>query len=119
MCRNNTTCHYVPEIFKPIKLYKNEKGEKYLIIPIELGKFTLKEYLQSSEKKISIEEHYTIILTLFLSLISMHSQKFAHRDFKLDNVLFFESNIPLKLSDFGISLKYENVEGKKPLNLNF
>jgi serine/threonine protein kinase len=41
----------------------------------------------------------------------MHERKIAHRDIKLDNLLYDASNDKLKIIDFGFSL--EGEKGKK------
>ena len=68
--------------------------------------------LLRSKKRLS-ENEFRIFLPQLLDAISyMHSEKVIHRDLKLGN-LFLDSNMNIKIGDFGLAAMVKEGERKK------
>ncbi|KAM3135555.1 Calcium-dependent protein kinase 20 [Paramecium bursaria] len=77
-------------------------------IPLELAEFSLYDYIQTNEINEEIYNQITNILIDFLILL--HSNNYAHRDIKPQNILFVK-DVGWKLADFGESINYEVSKG--------
>ncbi len=71
------------------------------------------------EKKLNDKELHILIVTMIFNLLTFHLAKKAHRDFKPENILYFKTEMPWKISDFGLTQSYENYIGILFNNYNY
>ena len=65
-------------------------------------------------KKLSEIEIYRYLHIIISALQYLHSKGIAHRDIKLENIVFSQDYVP-KLIDFGLSRVFVDKETKKQL----
>ncbi|KAM3135545.1 hypothetical protein pb186bvf_012401 [Paramecium bursaria] len=94
--------------FKGLVYIKIVNSQASIYIPLELAEYSLFEYIQNNE---ITEETYQYFYKLLIDiLILLHSNNYAHRDIKPQNILFIKEK-GWKLADFGESIKYEERNG--------
>lgn len=86
----------------------------YGLAKTKFGNGLIMEYVNGRELfeiyekniQISVEQQYTILYHLFSGINCMHSLGIAHRDIKLENIIFNENGI--KIIDFGDACYFKN-----------
>ena len=92
-----------------IRIYDLYKDQRYIYMITELCEggdiFSMIQKADNFNEKIASR----IMKQAMNAVLYCHSNGIVHRDIKSDNILFLENNIdsPIKLIDFGISLKFE------------
>lgn len=92
-----------------LRIYDLYKDQRYIYMITELCEggdiFSMIQKADNFNEKIASR----IMKQVMNAVLYCHSTGIVHRDIKSDNILFLENNIdsPIKLIDFGISLKFE------------
>lgn len=92
-----------------LRIYDLYKDQRYIYMITELCEggdiFSMIQKADNFNEKIASR----IMKQVMNAVLYCHSNGIVHRDIKSDNILFLENNIdsPIKLIDFGISLKFE------------
>lgn len=92
-----------------LRIYDLYKDQRYIYMITELCDggdiFSMIQKADNFNEKIASR----IMKQVMNAVLYCHSNGIVHRDIKSDNILFLENNIdsPIKLIDFGISLKFE------------
>ena len=87
----------------------NQKKTKILIISEYMKNKSLKIFIDSNKRNISLKQKLLFIYEISLAIEYMHSRlyKILHRDIKSSNILL-DDNLHCKLCDFGMSKYYYN-----------
>lgn len=88
-----------------------EEDDKIYIV-MELGKFSLYQFLNENFSKLSVPQFHEIIFQVLEILNYLESIGVSHRDFKLDNMICLENKI--KLIDFDQTCNKESRFYKHP-----
>ena len=116
---------YLKDLNHPhiIKYYSHFKeGDSYLYIIIEFARNgDLQRIINANKvlnKYLKEEELWNIFLQCMDALSYIHSMGVIHRDIKPEN-LFIDSNMSIKLGDFGVSAVNNNDEDNRYLNAQY
>ena len=87
----------------------NQKKTKIFIISEYMKNKSLKIFIDSNKRNISLKQKLLFIYEISLAIEYMHSRlyKILHRDIKSSNILL-DDNLHCKLCDFGMSKYYYN-----------
>jgi len=102
-----STCH--PNIIKLVDVYETEE-ELFLVMEFVKGGELYEALI--NEGPFSEEKTYEIFRQVVDAVIYLHRNGIAHRDIKLENILWTEASKQLKLTDFGLakSVVLDDVE---------
>ncbi|EAR85533.1 kinase domain protein (macronuclear) [Tetrahymena thermophila SB210] len=97
-----------------VKFYETYHDDKYLHIVMEFvqGK-ELSQYCQERfevNRKFTESEVAFIVRKLLSALSHMHNLGIIHRDIKLENIMINESNLDVKILDFGLSRDFSQSQ---------
>lgn len=87
---------YVLEVYK-----YDEDDNQYFA---EYADFTIYDYIQKNNSKLTLQERKGIIYQLFKAFSYIHSKGYLHRDISLTNILLikYDDVIVVKIADFGL-----------------
>ncbi|MDF5706298.1 MAG: AAA family ATPase [Nostoc sp. S4] len=91
-------------IVKPYSLEQYRNG--YVLVMEDDGSISLSSYINqhtSKEKFISLEEFFSIAITITRTLSELHRQRIIHKDIKPANILIHPQTKQVKLIDFSIA----------------
>lgn len=91
-------------IIKYHEFIKDEQKGIFVLVMEFFPSMTLEAFLKQNMTSISIEEKIFICKNLFETVLYLHSQKIAHKDLNLLNVLIDPLGLQIKLIDFGLSV---------------
>lgn len=108
-CDNNLACYY--------EHFYVKKPDDSLDLYIEMefidgpDLYDLYKKLERSGRKIDINLYVQIVRDLTRAVNFLHSNGIAHRDIKLENVIFDQKTKKVKLVDFGLSCRSKCTAG--------
>lgn len=87
---------YVLEVYK----YDGDDNQYFA----EYADFTIYDYIQKNNSKLTLQERKGIIYQLFKAFSYIHSKGYLHRDISLTNILLikYDDVIVVKIADFGL-----------------
>ena len=86
---------------------------KFMIIEMELAKFTLQHILQekrSKKEKFSHEDMKSLCFNLLEALYMLHMQNIAHFDIKPENIFYLHKIEAFAFGDFGVSERIDKLD---------
>ena len=90
---------------------KNKKSKSKIGVLMEIAETDL--FRAMYEKKFKIKNRIDILRQVSLGIKFLHDSNYLHMDVKPVNVLLFDNYSAAKLTDFGLSLKTEEVDHEK------
>jgi len=88
-----------------IKFHKAYQCQNYIFFIMELAEGKTLETIVETEKKIfKVSKAESVCRQLCEAVMHCHKSGIAHRDIKLENIIYDESTETIKLIDFGLSI---------------
>ena len=97
-CEKHLVCYY--DVFKLQNEDSNYDERLFLAMTLITGNSLDKIF---SDMKLTSEEKYKITNDLLIAIYTLHSHEIAHRDIKLENVVYDKDNNNTVLLDYGVS----------------
>ena len=92
-----------------VKVHGLESSENQLILVMEdFGGISLKDFF--STHTLSLEIFLLIAIQLAESLASLHSRRIIHKDIKPSNIIINPQTLQVKITDFSIAARFQDVE---------